>query len=394
MEDIDISVNFLDNKLINPFVLASAPPTTDLKAIRDGFEAGWAGAVTKSITLEPLVDKTPHIGHTKHKGKIIASQNYEMGSVLAAEQWVSWIGELSDDFPDRLLYVSLFAGPDEKEWEILSDMFKHSGADGLELNYSCPHSDHNGRGSIIGQNPDLCANLTKAVKDVVGDKLKIMPKMTYLAHPNEGLVSKMCIDAGADAIAGINTIAGLCEIDENTLEPKLQTGGKTTPGGYSYEIIRPFGRLIIANIAKEIDWKRYPISAMGGITTAAKSMIEYFALGANHLQVCTEVMNNGYQVIDKMITNLTANLTRNNRTLEDIRSATLSKVVPWNELDSIQRQAKINPSKCNSCYNCIPACMYNAIVKTEKIPKVTDNCNGCGSCYSICQRDAIEMYDT
>ena len=83
----NLSVNFLGKELENPFVLASAPPTKDYDSIKKGFEAGWAGAVTKSICLNPLQDKTPRIGHIKKDREVTGSLNYEMGSVHPIDKW-------------------------------------------------------------------------------------------------------------------------------------------------------------------------------------------------------------------------------------------------------------------------------------------------------------------
>jgi dihydropyrimidine dehydrogenase (NAD+) subunit PreA len=388
----NLEVEFLGKILENPFILASAPPTKDYESIKKGFEAGWAGAITKSVVLEPLVDKTPRIGHIKNGQRIIATQNYEMGSEYPIDDWVNWTTKLKEEFPKKMLYASLFGTANPNDWRRLSEPFLDLGLDGFELNFSCPHSDYNGKGSIIGAEPDLCAALTKVVKKTVGGKLKIMPKLPYLSHPNEGLVARKCIEAGADAIAGINTIAGLCEIDPYTLKPKLQTGGMTTAGGISYEMIRPFGRLFVSRVANNIDWKKNPISATGGVNKNIESLIEYLALGANHLQVCTEVMNNGYGVVQEMAENLESYLKHSGRTLEDVRGAALGYIGPWTELDGFKRIASISKEDCTNCYGCKPYCMYSAIeIEKGGAPKVTEDCTGCGSCYSFCPSSAISM---
>jgi dihydropyrimidine dehydrogenase (NAD+) subunit PreA len=388
----NIEVEFLGKVLENPFVLASAPPTRDYESLTEGFNAGWAGAITKSVVLEPLVDKTPRIGHIKTRGRVIATQNYEMGSEYPIDVWVGWATKLKEEFPEKMIYASIFGTANTDDWVRLSEPFLDTGIDGLELNFSCPHSGHNGKGSVIGAEPELCAVLTKAVKKTVGCKMKIMPKLPYISHPNEGLVARSCIDAGADAIAGINTIAGLCEIDPYTLRPKLQTGGMTTAGGISYESIRPFGRLFVSQVAKNIDWKKNPISATGGVCKDIESIVEYIALGSNHLQVCTEVMNNGYGSIKEMIQNLESYLDGSGRTLEDVRGATLEYITSWDKLESTKKIAKISPGDCTECYKCEPYCMYNAInIETGKPPVVTKDCTGCGSCYSACPKGAISM---
>lgn len=390
----NLEVNFLGTKLINPFVLASAPPTKDYETIKKAFEAGWAGAVIKSVVSTPLKDKQPRIGHIKHKGKVIASQNYEMGSIHSPEQWLKWIARLRGEFPDRMVYASIFADANPDEWRLLSESFLGSNIHGLELNFSCPHSDHNGKGSIIGQNPDLCASLTEAVKQTVGEDLKIMPKLPYLSHPNEGLVAKMCIESGADAIAGINTIAGLCEIDCYELKPRLNTGGRTTAGGLSYDLIRPFGRLVISQVANAVDWKQYPISAMGGVSSNIDSIVEYLSLGANHLQVCTHVMNYGVGVIDEMKDNLQKYLEETGRTLDDVRGKALTSIVTWDKLDNADRVASISPDDCTGCKECVSYCQYDAIQPSkDKGLLINKNCDGCGSCYFACRNNAISMIE-
>lgn len=388
----ELNVNFLGKDLINPFILASAPPTKDKESIIKGFKAGWAGAITKSVSESILQDKTPRIGHIKYEGRIIGSQNYEMGSVYKVDTWVKWVDEIKQEYPDRLLGVSLFGSPDPVEWKNLAYAFKDTAADLYELNFSCPHADQEGKGSVIGQDIDLCVLLTKTVKDVVGDKKKILVKHTYLSYPNEGNISEKCIKVGADGFAGINSIAGLPAIDIYSFTPALNTGGKTTHGGISGEMIRPFARAVTANIAKSIDFKEHQISAIGGVGRTVESMVEYFLLGATTLQVCTEVMNKGYDIIDDMKKNLVAYLKKMKATLDDIIGKSVGSIAGWFELDGIKRVGRINYDNCISCKTCIPYCGYNAIsVKQNKLKIEEALCDGCGSCVSACPSKAIEM---
>ncbi len=387
----NLKVNFLGTELINPFILASAPPTKDYETIRNAFNAGWAGAITKSIVLSPTRNKKSRIGHIRHQNNIIATQNYEMSSVYSPYQWKEWVIRLRNEFPDRLIFVSFAASSNIDEWKFLSESFLETNVHGLELNFSCPHSDHDRKGSAIGLDHNLCASITEAVKKTVGKKLKIMSKLPYILHPNEGTVAKMCIEAGADAIAGINSIAGLCEIDPYELKPKLMTGDKTTTVGLSYHIIRSFGRLVITQIAKTIDWKRYPISAIGGVSRDIESIIDYLSLGANHMQVCSEVMNHGVEVIDEMKATLLQYLEKTGRTIDDIRGKALPHFTEWDKLDSQDRIATVSDD-CTNCQACISYCRYNAIMPgAAKINIVDKNCDGCGSCYSACPNNAISL---
>lgn len=388
-----LRTDFLGFKLINPFVLASAPPTKDYATIRRGFEAGWAGAVTKSITLDPLCDKTPRIGILGKAKKPVALQNFEMGSCHSVKQWVEWVKQIKQEFPDRLLYVSLFASSNVDEWGELAEAFKGTPVDGFELNFSCPHSDHNGKGSLIAQNIDLCASITRTVKSIAGNEIRVMPKLPYLVHPNEALMCRSLTEAGADAFAAINTIAGLCEFDIYKMTPKLNVGGWTTGGGISYDLIRPFGRLIVSNIAQSVDWQKYPISAMGGVSRKTVSMVEYLILGANHLQVCSEVMKCGFEVVGKLENKLAGYLSETGTTLDKIRGAAIKNLKTWDQLDDQSRKAKLEPKLCKKCYRCVDRCLYGAIrYKKGRIPVFSpDVCEGCGNCLSYCPEKAISM---
>lgn len=54
IDEVDISVVMCGLKFINPFGLASAPPTTSSAMIRRAFEQGWGFAVTKTFSLDKV----------------------------------------------------------------------------------------------------------------------------------------------------------------------------------------------------------------------------------------------------------------------------------------------------------------------------------------------------
>ncbi len=206
----DLSVDFVGTRLVNPFVLASAPPTGNYDLIDRAFDLGWAGAVTKSVTSHPLKDKVPRIKSYRDKqGIIFAYQNYEMGSYKSVDYWVRGVEKLKKNHPDKMLIISLFGTPDLNEWAELTRAFKGTKIDGFELNYSCPHSDSQGKGFIVGQNISLCKDITRVVKENSEDGIIIMPKLPYLSYPNEYFIANACAGVGANSVAAINTIAGL-----------------------------------------------------------------------------------------------------------------------------------------------------------------------------------------
>ena len=63
----------------NPFWLASAPPTNTGAQVRRAFEAGWGGAVWKTLDFEPIVNVSSRYGAVDYDGrKIMGFNNIEL----------------------------------------------------------------------------------------------------------------------------------------------------------------------------------------------------------------------------------------------------------------------------------------------------------------------------
>ena len=165
-------------------LLSSAPPTESESNILRAFEAGWAGVVTKTIGLHPVVNvvgakakfmrTTPedaYVSMKKRPGAALhSSWNWELISDKTLDWWLPRIRRIKQAFPDRILIASIMAGSgNDKElqnWQRLARDCQDAGADGLELNFSCPHMDRRDMGSNIGKDQGLCSVVTEAVKEV------------------------------------------------------------------------------------------------------------------------------------------------------------------------------------------------------------------------------------
>ena len=184
---VDRTVVFTGIRFPNPFLLSSAPPTESESNILRAFEAGWGGVVTKTIGLHPVVNvvgakakflrtdvESAVISMRKRpKGTaaLHSSWNWELISDKTLDWWAPRIRRIKDAFPDRVLIASIMAGSgNDKElehWQTLARVCQESGADGLELNFSCPHMDRKDMGSNIGKDQVLCSVVTEAVKAAV-----------------------------------------------------------------------------------------------------------------------------------------------------------------------------------------------------------------------------------
>ena len=70
----DLSIDFAGIKSPNPFWLASAPPTNTGEQVMRAFDAGWGGAVWKTLG-EPIVDTSSRFGAVALGGVKMAGFN-------------------------------------------------------------------------------------------------------------------------------------------------------------------------------------------------------------------------------------------------------------------------------------------------------------------------------
>src|SRR5476649_1754610 len=190
----DLSTTFTGIRFENPFLLASAPPTESDANIIRAFEAGWGGVVTKTIGLHPVVNiKGPktkflradadsyRLSMKKRPNTALhSSWNWELISDKPLDWWVPRIVKIKAEHPRGILIASIMAGSgNDKElhnWQKLAVACQEAGADGLELNFSCPHMDRVDMGSNVGKDKVLCSVVTQAVKEV--SRIPVWVKLT------------------------------------------------------------------------------------------------------------------------------------------------------------------------------------------------------------------------
>ncbi len=382
----DLSVEFAGLKLMNPFMLASAPSTATGGMIQRAFEAGWAGAVTKSIALEPAVDVQPRLARLAAGNKIIGLENIELISQRNLDDWVEDFAEIKRRYPDHILFASLTAGVVREEWHSLVDRVQKARVDGLQLDFGCPHGmPGKGMGSIQGQDPGIAGQITRWVKEVtrVPVMVKLTPNVTDIAQ-----IGRACEEDGADAIAAIDTVSALIGVDLDRLEPLPSVGGSSALGGYSGAGIKPIGLRCIAQLAKGAG---LPLSGIGGISSW-QDAAEYLLVGASTVQVCTAVMLRGYGIVEKMKRGLGGYMDEKGfAAVSEMRGQILPKITAHEELNFAHKVvATIEEALCTRCGLCHTACMdggWQAIEMESRdvYPRVLgDKCDGCSLCTHVC----------
>jgi dihydropyrimidine dehydrogenase (NAD+) subunit PreA len=396
---VDLSTNCGGIKSPNPFWLASAPPTNSAYQVCKAFEAGWGGAVWKTIG-EPVMNVVNRYGAIDYNGqKVIGLNNIELISDRPIEVNLREIAETKKLWPDRAVVASLMV---ESKREVWHDMVKRTidtGCDGIELNYGCPHGmSERGMGSAVGQVPEYCQMITEWVMEAA--TIPVLVKLT----PNVGDIrfpGRAAKKAGANGISLINTINTIMGVDLDTFEITPSVDGKGGHGGYAGPAVKPIALNMVSQIATDPEIN-LPISGIGGISTW-RDAAEFILLGATSVQVCTAVMHYGFRVIDDMMEGLTNWMGEKGYTsLDQIRGKSLKAISDFGDLNLLYKSvARIDESKCIHCNLCYIACEDSAHQCIDLIPhngppephwragknqpKVRENdCVGCRLCFLVC----------
>ena len=382
-----LEIEFCGVKCENPFFIGSSVVSSSYEMIANAFRMGWAGAVYKTISFSEIKEVSPRFDQVGKEGTpFIGFRNMEQLSVRTPEEDFSILSRLKKEFPAKVLVASIM-GNDESEWSRLAKMAQDAGCDMIECNFSCPHMAAKGRGSDVGQNPELVKHLTEVVKAAAGIPViaKMTPNITHIEEP-----SIAAVEGGADGLAAINTIKSI------TMKRRSEVNGKATISGYSGKAVKPIAQRFILDMRKEESLKDVPLSGIGGVETW-RDAIQYIVLGCNNVQVVTAVMQYGYRVIDDIILGIQDWMIRKgHKSLEDVRGTALDKFVNTDQLD---RDSKVLPmfdrDRCVGCGRCYVSCRdggHQAIRfdSSERVPHLIGaKCVGCHLCLLVCQAGAI-----
>lgn len=379
--------------LENPFIIASASPSATIDMIEKSFLAGWAGVVTKTIKPDymEIEDARPRFNVIKDGKNIIGFENFELVSKKSLSYWTEGINYLKNKFPKKVVIASIMGDSTNESWRQLARNVEAAGSDAIELNFSCPHGmPEMGVGAAVGQNPRITEKITRWVKESVSIPVivKLTPNVTSIEQAADA-----GIRGGADGFAAINTVESLSGINLETFDPLPSVNGMSTYGGLSGKAVKPIGLRVVSQIARS---QNVPIMGIGGITNWSDAM-EYMAVGASSIQVCTEVMLKGFDIVKDMILETEKYLERKGFTsVKQVIGKAIPKLTSHENLvKNSPLVAVVNSDKCIGCGKCVTACNdggYGAI-SLSKRKAIIDNksCDGCSLCTHICPTHALEL---
>ncbi len=383
----------------NPFWLASAPPANSGDQIKRAFDCGWGGAVWKTLGT-PIQNVSSRFGGLHYKGtRAIGFNNIELITDRPLETNFREIADVKKKYPKHAVIVSLMVETRE-EWKDIIARSIDAGADGLELNFGCPHGMcERGMGSAVGQEPKINERITGWAKEfsTVPVLVKLTPNVSdILPH---GRAAKR---GGGDGVSLINTIKSIIGVDIDRMIPEPRVSGLSTNGGYCGAAVKPIALHMVAALARDEEFGKLPISGIGGVCNW-RDAVEFILLGSSSVQVCTEVMLRGYRIVEDMIEGLETYMAEHGfRTVPEMVGKAVPAFSEWGNLDlNYDTVAKIDADKCIGCHLCQVACHDGAHQcihpdpKGSKVPVVDESeCVGCNLCQIVCPvPDCITMVE-
>ncbi|MEX0309427.1 MAG: NAD-dependent dihydropyrimidine dehydrogenase subunit PreA [Tateyamaria sp.] len=388
----NLESDFVGIKSPNPFWLASAPPTDKEYNVRRAFEAGWGGVVWKTLGSEgpPVVNVNgPRYGAIYGADRrLLGLNNIELITDRDLYTNLEEIKRVKADYPDRAVIVSIMVPCEEQAWKAILPLVEETGADGIELNFGCPHGmSERGMGSAVGQVPEYIEMVTRWCKQYYSKPVivKLTPNITDIRKPAAAAKA-----GGADAVSLINTINSITSVNLDTMSPEPSIDGRGSHGGYCGPAVKPIAMSMVSEIARNPETHGLPISGIGGITTW-RDAAEFITLGCGNVQVCTAAMTYGFKVVQEMISGLSDWMDEKGHTsIDDFKAAAVPNVTDWQYLNlNYVAKAKINQDLCISCGRCFAACedtSHQAIsMSDDRVFEVIDaECVACNLCVNVC----------
>jgi len=285
--DNKLALEFCGLSLNSPLVLLSGCVGFGEEYTRiEGFSNTDVGAVClKGTTGEPRFGNAPH--------RITETPEGMLNAIGLQNPGVDYV--VNDILPtldfSETRFIANVSGSTIEEYIEVTRKFDDSPIDAIEINISCPNVKEGG--VAFGNDPDMSARVVEACRSVTKKPLitKLSPNQTNIKHN-----AQLCIEAGSDAFAVINTVMGMA-IDIHKKQPIIHNN----QGGLSGPAIKPIALLKVHEVYQICKPHNVPIIGQGGVVNATDA-IEFILAGATTVGVgtglfydplCCKKINNG-----------------------------------------------------------------------------------------------------
>lgn len=267
-----LSIDFCGLSLSSPIVLLSGCVGFGEEYTRiDGFSnRDVGGIVLKGTTREPRLGNSPHRVWETPMGMLNAIGLQNPGMDIVVDDILP-----SLDFSETHFFANV-CGSTIEDYAAVTKRFDDSDIDAIEVNISCPNIKEGG--VSFGNYPDMSAKVVAACRAQTDKPIiaKLSPNQTDIQEN-----ARLCIEAGADGLAVINTVTGMA-ID---IEKRVPILGNVR-GGLSGPAIKPIALLKVKQVYEIAGPRDIPIIGQGGIVTADDAL-EFLISGATTVGVGT-----------------------------------------------------------------------------------------------------------
>lgn len=393
----DLSIDFVGVHFENPFCLSASPVGNCYEMCARAYRAGWGGITFKTISpdSEKIDEVSPRFNElSKEDTPFVAFNNMEQLSERSVAQNCADMKRLKEEFPNKVLIASIMAAS-EDDLTDLARQVTEAGADIIELSMSCPQTSNAKMGAEVDEDPDLCRQLTEAVKR--GSDLpviaKISPNLSSMVPAVKG-----CLAGGADGFSLIDTVRSVTDVDleKNVALPNIN--GKSSVSGLSGKAVKPIALHFLQELRSAAGFEKLQIAGIGGIETW-EDAAEYLLMGATTVQVTTAIMQYGYRIVDDLKNGMMHFMEEKGVDhLSDLVGLANQNVVPTSQLDRDYKvYPKIDWDKCIGCGRCFISCQDGAHQAMgwddeKRLPTFDKSkCVGCQLCALVCPVHAIKL---
>jgi len=271
-EQSPLSVDYCGLSLNSPIVLLSGCVGFGEEYTRiEGFSNRDVGAVVlKGTTREPRLGNSPHRVYETPMGMLNAIGLQNPGMDIVVDEILPGL-----DFSETR-FIANVCGSTIEDYAAVTRRFDDSAIDAIEINISCPNIKEGG--VHFGNYPEMSARVVEACRRQTSKPIiaKLSPNQTDIQEN-----ARLCIEAGTDGLAVINTIMGMA-IDIEERKPIIDN----VRGGLSGPAIKPIALLKVRQVYEVAGPKNVPIIGQGGIVSA-KDALEFIIAGATTIGVGT-----------------------------------------------------------------------------------------------------------
>ena len=267
-----LQTEFCGISMASPIVLLSGCVGFGEEYTRvEGYSNADVGAVVlKGTTGDARLGNPPHRVYETPDGMLNAIGLQNPGVDKVVDDILPGL-----DFSETRFFANV-SGSTIDEYVRVTERFEDSDIDAIEINISCPNVKEGG--VQFGNDPEMSARVVAACRKITSKPIitKLSPNQTDIQEN-----ARLCIEAGTDGFAAINTLMGMA-VDIETRTPVIGN----VRGGLSGPAIKPVALLKVQQVYEVAKHHDVPIIGQGGITTA-EDAIAFLIAGASAVGIGT-----------------------------------------------------------------------------------------------------------